>query len=132
VKKKILLLILISINIFASNDAYNCKTQWIQENGKRYLPPESLKRIKIELITNWNTKVMDNSDAVKLITKSMISYYQYDSFFDINGNIGISYKADNGNLLDIHKSGDILIFKNNIPLLKAHCPKLKLKIGKLK
>ena len=35
--KKMKFLILIALGTILSADYYNCSTQWIQENGKKYL-----------------------------------------------------------------------------------------------
>lgn len=101
-----------------------CITQWIQNSGKKHKPPKSLETLNISFVNEL--------DGVKLKTQNKTSYYEYKSFIDIDGRLGISYDANNGNFLDLFKDGTLMIWQDNTPLLEANCPTLKLEIGKVK
>ena len=117
------MLMLLSVGILSA-DNYICTTQWIHDNGQRYKPPKSLETMNISFVNEL--------DGVKLKTQNKTSYYEYKSFIDIDGRLGISYSANNGNLLDLLKDGTLMIWQGNMPLLKAKCPTLKLEMGKVK
>ncbi len=118
-----MIFILVSVG-FVYADNHTCTTQWIQEDGKRYKAPQSLETLNISFVSEL--------DGVKLKTQNRTSYYMYKSFLDINGRLGISYGADNGNLLDLFQDGMLMIWQGNTPLMKAQCPTMKLEIGKIK
>ncbi len=121
-KKIVFIFFLLFVVLYAQSDF--CKTQWIQSNGKKYIPPESVEILKITFINDL--------DSIELSTKSQTSKYEYKSFLDIKGQLGVSYQADNGDLLDIFQNGNLIIWRNRIPTLKAFCPTLKLEIQKNK
>ena len=116
------LLVLFFVGLQAKEDT--CITQWIQDNGEKYTPPKSLETLNISFVNEL--------DGIKLKTQNKTSYYEYKSFLDIDGRLGISYRANNGNLLDLFQDGTLMLWQGNTPLLKAKCPTLKLEIGKVK
>jgi len=120
------IILLLAINVSSASNENICKqeTEWIQSDGKRYAPPKTLEKLEISFVNEL--------DGVKLKTTNKISYYEYKSFLDIDGKLGISYSADNGNLLDLFQDGRLVIWQGNTPLLSAKCPTLKLEIGKVK
>ena len=118
-----MLLMILSVRIVYA-DNHTCTTQWIQQDGARYKAPKNLQAIDISFVNEL--------DGVKLKTQNRASYYVYKSFLDIDGRLGISYGANNGNLLDLFQDGMLMIWQGETPLLKAQCSTLKLKIGKIK
>ncbi|MCT7472789.1 hypothetical protein [Aliarcobacter cryaerophilus] len=101
-----------------------CITQWIQEENKKYTPPKSLEIIYIELLGK-------NVDSLKFRTQNNSSIYKYSEFININNNLGISFKAENGNIIDLFTNGDLFIWKNDKSNLKAKCSNLKLDIEEI-
>ena len=101
-----------------------CHTKWIQKNTKKYLPPKTLEKIFIQF--------MDNADRLKFRTENQTSYFEYESFLDVENRLGISFKADNGNLIDIFQDGTFFIWVEGKAYLKANCDEINLDIGKLK
>ena len=118
-KKGIFILISLGI-VYAQSDI--CTTQWIQKDGKKYHPPKSLEKLTIHFT--------EQLDRIEFQTKNNTSYYDYKSFLDVRGQLGISYKANNGNLMDLFQNGTLMIWQGNTPMLKAKCPTLKLDISK--
>ncbi len=119
--KKIITISLLSLGIlYAQSDI--CQTQWIQSEGKKYRPPENVKVIKIEFINEL--------DGIEMSTKNHTTKYDYRSFLDIKGQLGISYRASNGSILDVFQNGNLVIWRAKVPQLKAHCSTLKLDITK--
>ena len=102
---------------------HTCHTKWIQKNTKKYLPPKTLDKIFIQFI--------DNADRLKLTTENQTSYFEYESFLDVENRLGVSFKADNGNLIDIFEDGTLFIWIKGRTYLKAHCSDIDLDIGKL-
>ena len=119
--KKTTTLFLLSLGILSAQSEI-CQTQWIQAEGKKYQPPESVKELKITFINNM--------DAITLTTKNQTTRYDYRAFLDVKGKLGVSYKAANGDLVDMFQSGMLIVWRNKVPMLKAHCPTLKLDISK--
>ncbi len=99
-----------------------CKTQWIQMDGKKYTPMKSVEVLEITFINEL--------DSIKLVAKNQTTVYNYKAFLNVRGQLGISYKSNNGNLLDLFQNGTLMIWKRNTPMLKAQCPTLKLDITK--
>lgn len=98
-----------------------CITQWIQESDKKYTPPKSLEIIYIELLGK-------NADNLKFRTQNNSSIYKYSEFININNSLGISFKAENGNIIDLFSNGDLFIWKKDKSSLKAKCANLELDI----
>ena len=121
--KKIITISLLSLSILSAQTDI-CQTQWIQADGKKYTPPENVKTLKITFINEL--------DGIEMSTKNHTSKYAYRSFLDIDGHLGISYKAKNGDILDIFQNGNLVIWRDKVPQLKAHCPTMKLDISKNK
>jgi len=99
-----------------------CHTKWLQKNTKKYLPPKTLEKFFIQFI--------DNADRLKLTTENQTSYFEYESFIDIQNKLGIGFKADNGNLIDIFQDGTLFIWLKGSIYLKAHCNEINLDIVK--
>jgi hypothetical protein len=118
---KKLIIILLPILINAKSDI--CQTQWIQDNGTRYQPPESVKVLTLTF--------MNDLDSVQIDSKNYGTTYYYESFLNIKGKLGISYKASNGDIVDMFQNGNLIVWRKNTPLLKAYCPTLKLDISKI-
>lgn len=116
----ILMIFLSAVMLNATEDI--CTTQWIQKDGKKYHPPKSLETLTI--------RFTDQLDRIEFKTQNNTSYYDYKSFLNVRGQLGISYKANNGNLMDLFHNGTLMIWKGNTPILKAKCPTLKLDISK--
>ncbi len=114
---------LLSVGIVYA-DNHTCTTEWIQQDGEKYKPPKNLKTVDILFVNEL--------DGVKLKTQSRTSYFMYKSSLDIDGKLGISYGADNGNLIDLFQDGMLMIWVGKTPLLKAQCSTVKLDIGKIK
>ncbi len=114
-----LVLFLSTALLYASEDI--CTVQWIQKDGKKYHPPKSLETLTI--------RFENQLDRIEFKTKNNTSYYDYKSFLNVRGQLGISYKANNGNLMDLFQNGTLMIWKGNTPILKAKCPTLKLDIS---
>ncbi len=114
--------ILMGSTILTYSQAEICHTEWIEANGKKYQAPESVKLLKITFI--------DNMDGITLATKNHTSKYIHKSFLDVKGRLGISYGDVRGDIIDIFKDGTLIVWRNKIPTLKAHCPTLKLNIKK--
>ena len=119
--KKITIVFLLLLGILHAQSNI-CQTKWIVADGKKYQPPESVKELKITFINNL--------DAINLETKNHTTRYDYRAFLDIKGQLGISYKASNGDLVDMFKNGTLIVWRNRTPMLKAHCPTMKLDISK--
>ena len=119
-------IVIISLIPFAPllANEYRCTTQWIQSKGQRYKPPKSIETLNISFVNEL--------DGVRLKTQNETSYYEYKSFIDIDGRLGISHNANNGNFLDLFKDKTLMIWQGNTPLLKANCPTMELEIGKVK
>jgi len=118
----IAMLIFLSVGT-AYADSHTCTTQWIQQDGKKYKAPKNLTTVDVSFVNEL--------DGIKFKTQNRTSYYVYKSFLDIDGRLGISYNADNGNLLDLFQDGMLVIWQGNTPLLRAECPTMKLKISKI-
>ena len=120
--KLFIIIFLLFSNILAEEKT--CFTQWIQELDKKYTPPKSLEIIYIELLGK-------NVDSLKFRTQNNSSIYKYSEFINIKNNLGISFKADNGNIIDVFNNGDLYIWKNDKSNLKAKCSNLKLDIEEI-
>ena len=119
--KKITYILILALGILHAQ-TYTCQTQWIQSEGKKYAPPENVKTLEITFI--------DKMDAITLKTQNFKTRYDYQSFIDIKGRLGISYKAANGTIVDMFKDGTLMSWRGNTPMLKAQCPTMKLDIKK--
>ncbi len=119
-KKITITFLLLLASLQAKEDI--CQTKWIQSEGKKYAPPKSVKVLKINFINDL--------DAITLTTKKYTTRYDYRSFLDIKGQLGISYKASNDDLVDMFQNGTLVVWRGKIPMLKAHCPTLHLDISK--
>ncbi len=119
--RQIVLICFLLIEVLYS-ESNTCKTQWIQSNGKKYAPPKSVEILEVTFI--------DELNSIELITKNQTTIYNYKAFLNVRGQLGISYKSNNGNLLDLFQNGTLMIWKSNAPIFKAQCPTLKLDITK--
>lgn len=105
------------------NKEYKCSVQWILSDGQRYAPPKELSTVYVSF---------KDTDNVKFRTKNQSSYYVYQSFKNVNGKLGISYHADNGNDLLLFNDKDMFIGDGQKLILGGKCPKMELDIGKVK
>lgn len=120
------LIILLSNPLSASvdtNKEYKCSVQWILSDGQRYAPPKELSTVYVSF---------KDTDNVKFRTKNQSSYYVYQSFKNVNGKLGISYHADNGNDLLLFNDKDMFIGDGQKLILGGKCPKMELDVGKVK
>jgi len=64
-------------------------------------------------------------DGVKLKSKNEMTSYPFAGFIDSdNGKFAISYKSQDGTILDRFQDGTIFLKKDGVQILKATCPKI--------
>jgi hypothetical protein len=122
----ITLFMLLSIPLSASvdmNKEYKCSIKWVLSDGERQLPPKELSTVYVSF---------KDTDTVKFRTKNQSSYYVYQSFKNIQGKLGISFHADNGNDLLLFNDKDMFIGDSQRIIMAGRCPKMELDIGKVK
>lgn len=117
--KSFFVVILFFLNLLAEEKT--CISQWIEKSGKRYIPPKSLDIVYVEFIGK-------NVDKLKFRTQNNSSFYKYNDFVNVNKNLGISFKAENGNIIDLFSNGDLYIWNIDKTYLKAKCINIGLDI----
>jgi hypothetical protein len=70
-------------------------------------------------------KKFHGSDGVKLKTTNSTMSYPFANYINSDdGKFGISYKSQDGTVLDRLQDGTILLKKDGVQILKAKCPKI--------
>ena len=124
--KKIFFIILIScLNLYAEV-TFNCNTEYINMDGKRYLPPNNLKFFKITLD--------DGANNLNFITQNYKTRYKYSGFIPASKmvpSLGVSFEKED-RYVDIFNNGELYLgpTDNSGHMLKATCPSMHLNIRK--
>ncbi|OCL95762.1 hypothetical protein [Aliarcobacter thereius] len=120
--KYIAILIFLFVNLNASM-VFSCFTEFIIHEGKRYSPPDNMKKFMI--------RFSDDKNILVFKTQNGQSHYNYKSFIPPTENIksiGVSYENE-GKFLDIFNDNYLYFgFIDSGLMLKAKCPSMNLNI----
>jgi len=106
-----------------AGELYICNTKYIVSDGKKYLPPDNLKKIVLKIGIDRNTLVFK--------TKNMQSTYYYKGFIrptEQIPSIGVSFE-NNGRFIDLYNNNLLWlsIYNDDVSFnLEAECPSMNL------
>jgi len=103
----------------ADASAYNAGLDSLSaHNVDGYATEENANRVK--------AKKFHGADGIKLKTKNDSTLYVFDKYINLDdGRFGISYKSQDGTVLDRLQDGTTLIKQDGDEILKAKCPAIK-------